>query len=64
MIHTINIHNVRSVTVGEVVRNEIKKDFYGYSHVYFVRELVFTDKSGETVTVNVFGESEADIELK
>lgn len=63
MIHTINIHRVKSVTVGEASRNEIKDDDHNYHHVYFVRQIVFTDKSGETVTVNVFGDSESDIEM-
>lgn len=63
MIHTINIHGVKSVLVGEASRNEINDDIHNYHHVYFVRQIVFTDNKGETVTVNVFGESEADIEL-
>ena len=63
MIHTINIHDVKSVLVGEAVRNEINDDVHSYHHVYFVRQIVFTDHTGETVTLNVFGESEADIEL-
>jgi hypothetical protein len=63
MIHTINIHNVKSVLVGEAVRNEINDDVHNYHHVYFVRQIVFTDHKGETVTLNVFGDSESDIEL-
>jgi hypothetical protein len=63
MIHTINIHDVKSVLVGEAVRNEINDDVYNYHRVYFARQIVFTDHKGETVTLNVFGESEADIEL-
>ncbi len=63
MIHTINIHGVKSVIVGEAVHNEIKDDVHNYHHVYFVRQIVFTDNKGETVTLNVFGESESDIDL-
>jgi hypothetical protein len=63
MIHTINIHDVKSVLVGDAVRNEINDDINNYHHVYFVRQIAFTDHKGETFTLNVFGESEADIEL-
>ena len=63
MIHTINIHDVKSVLVGEAVRNEINDDVHSYHRVYFARQIVFTDHKGETVTLNVFGESESDIDL-
>jgi hypothetical protein len=49
--------------VGEAVRNEINDDVHSYHHVYFARQIVFTDHKGETVTLNVFGESESDIDL-
>lgn len=65
MIHTINIHSVANINVGATSRNEISNDYYqDYRRVYFTREIVFTDKLGNKVTINVFGESEADIELK
>ncbi len=62
MIRDINIHNVKSIEVHEVSRNEIPKDYCGnFSSVYYTRKIVFIENDGNEVAVTAFGSNEIDL---